>query len=153
MVWSFGHTKVRSQVMSPTPSLRSAEQRLHPIHHASRRRSFCSAYNTSEDATPAPVSSEVDERQSIRRQASPLFMQKREASAIPTRIFHSTGESCMSGSSHIPSTENLVAVHSHKRKSSRDKRGDFTNERIRDEQQEVKDFFKNQTRRRSPRRT
>ena len=71
----------------------------------SRRASFCSAYNSGEDATSGLVSSEVDERQSTRRLASPLFMQKREASVILARISHPTGE--MSRSSHIPSTEKL----------------------------------------------
>ena len=71
----------------------------------SRRASFCSAYNSGEDATSGLVSSEVDERQSTGRLASPLFMQKREASVILARISHPTGE--MSRSSHIPSTEKL----------------------------------------------
>ena len=57
---------------------------------------------------------------------------KREARTIPA---------------NFPSTGELVAIHSHKRKSNRDMRGvqekHFTNERIRIEQQEVRVFFKN----------
>ena len=49
--------------MSPTPSLRSAVQRLLP----SRRTSFCSVYNSGEDATTTLVSSEVGERQRHRK--------------------------------------------------------------------------------------
>ena len=73
------------------------------VHHAPRRTSFCSENNSGEDATSAPVSSEVDERQSIGRLASPLLMPKREASAIPAIMYPSTEESYMSPSSHIPS--------------------------------------------------
>ena len=54
-------------------------------------------YNSGEDA------SEVDERRSTGRLASPLLMRKREASAILPRIYHSTGD--MSSSSYIPSKE------------------------------------------------
>ena len=120
-----------------------------PLHFASRMRSFCSVYNSGEDATSAPVSSEVDEKQSIERLASPLLIQKREASAIPARIYPSAGHSSMSRSSHIPSMGKLVATHAHKRKSSRDTRGihekHLTHEGTRDEQQYVKDFFKFRT--------
>ena len=84
-----------------------------PIHPPSRRTSFRSVYNSGEDATPAPVSSEVDERQRIGRLASPLLMQKREASAIAARSNHSTGESSKSHSSHFPGTEKPVPTHSH----------------------------------------
>ena len=61
-----------------------------PIHHPPRRTSFCSVYNFGEDATSVCVSWEVGERQSFGRLASPLLMKKREASAIPARIYHST---------------------------------------------------------------
>ena len=70
-----------------------------PIHHPSGRTSFCSVNNSGEDATFAPMSSEMEERQSIGRLASPLPMQEREASAIPARIYHSTGESSVPRSS------------------------------------------------------
>ena len=50
-----------------------------------------------------------------------LFIQKRQASAAPSTIFHSNRENSVSSSSHIPSsTRKLVAMDSHKRKSSRD---------------------------------
>ena len=62
------------------------------MHRPSRRTSRCSIYNSGEDATPAPAYSEVDERQSIGRPASPLFMQKSEANAISARIYFSERE-------------------------------------------------------------
>ena len=71
--------------------------------------------------------------------ASPLHMQKREASAIFAS--HSRGES---STSHLPhsSTGRPVASHSHKRKSSRDMRNSqerqLANERIRAEQEPCK---------------
>ena len=40
-----------------------------PFHSPSRRTSFCTENDSGEDATPTPVSSEVDERQGIRRQS------------------------------------------------------------------------------------
>ena len=72
------------------------------VHHASRRTSFCSASNSGEDATMAPVSSEVDERQRIRRLPSPLLMHKRETIAIPARLYHCTVENSTSHSSYTP---------------------------------------------------
>ena len=118
------------------------------VHHASRRTSFCSASNSGEDATTAPVTSGVDERQRIRRLPSPLLMQKREAIAIPARMYHSTGENSTSHHhTHRPSTGRPVVTHSHKRKSSRDMRSaqekQLVNERVRAEQQDVRDFFQN----------
>ena len=51
----------------------------------------------------------------------------------------------MSRSSHVPSTGKPVAIHSHRRKSSRDVRGvqekHLANEGIQAEQQEVRDYF------------
>ena len=90
--------------------LEISSTRVFPVQHPSRRTRLCSAYNSGEDATSAPVSSEVDERQSIGRLASPLPMQKRETSVTPARVYHSTGESCCD-------------THTHKRKSSRDRKG------------------------------
>ena len=117
-----------------------------PIQQPSKRKSCCSVFISSEDITSAPVSSEVDERQSIGRPASPLLMQEREASAMPARIYHFTRESSMSRSSHIPSTRKPIPTHSHKRKSSRDRRSvqekHLTSEIVRSEQQEVRDFQK-----------
>ena len=86
-----------------------------------RRTSSCSVYNSSEDAT-TPVSSEESGRQSIGRLTSPLLMQKREASAVPASIYHTTGENSMSSSAHTRCTVRLVTIYSHKRKSSRDPR-------------------------------
>ena len=80
-----------SQVTSPTP-LRTAAQRLLLVHRPSRKTSSCSACSSSENATTTPVSSEVDERHSIGGPAAPLLMQRREASAIPVRLCHSTRE-------------------------------------------------------------
>ena len=57
------------------------------------------------------MSSEVDERQSTGRLASPLLMQKREASAVLARIHHSTGETSTSHSSHIRKGDLLQHTH------------------------------------------
>ena len=106
--------KVRSQVMNQTPLLRSAVQMLllFTCHHGGQ--ASAQHANSGVDATATPVSSEVDERQSIGRLAAPLLMQKREASAVPARICHSTGESYMSSTLHIRSAVRPVAIYSHK---------------------------------------
>ena len=91
-----------------------------PIYVPSSRTSFCSAYHSRDDATTAPVSSEVDERQSTGRLASPLLMRKREASEILARIYHCTGD--MSSSSHIPSKEKCCDTLTQTDVEQRDKR-------------------------------
>ena len=67
----------------------------------------------------------------------------------PARICDSTGENSTSHSSHTPSAGRPVATHTHKRKSSRDTRSvqerHLTSERIRSQQQEVRDFLKFRT--------
>ena len=112
----------------------------------SRRASFCSVYNSCEDVTTTPVSSEVDERKSMGMLASPVLMQKREASAALARKYHSDGESSMSSSSHLRSAGRLVAMYSHKRKSRRDPRSVLethsARERIRTEHQDARDYLK-----------
>ena len=64
------------------------------------RASFESTYNSGEDVTNALVSSEVDERQSLGTLASPLFTQKREASAAQARIYHSDRKFCVTLITH-----------------------------------------------------
>ena len=112
------------------------------VHLPSKRTSFCSVFNSGEDATTTPVSGEVDERQSTGMLDSPLLMQKREASAVPVRIYHSTEESSVSSSPHIRSAVRPVAIYSHKKKSGRDPRSvqetHSASERIRTEHQEVR---------------
>ena len=116
-----------------TVEIRSAA--VSPIHLPSRRASFCSVYNSGEDATTTLVSSEVDERQNMVVLASPLLMHKSEARAAPARICHSTGESSMSGSSYIRNAGRPVAICSHKGKSSR---RHSACERVRTEHQDVR---------------
>ena len=91
---------VLSQVMSPTPSLRSEVQRLHlcSYHQGEQVSVRRTIY-----VTATPVSSEVNEREIMEMFASPQLMQKREASAAPAIIQHSNRESSMSGTSRIPS--------------------------------------------------
>ena len=107
-------------------------------HHPSRRTSFCSVYNSGEDATTTPVSSEVDERQSMGMLASPLLMQKRGAGAAAARIYHPSGESSMSSSPHVRSSGRLAAIFP----SSRDPRSvqetHSASETVRTEHQEVR---------------
>ena len=57
------------------------------------------------------MSSEVNERQSIGRLASPLLMQKREASAALARICHFIGEGSVSSSSHSKRGETCRDIH------------------------------------------
>ena len=57
------------------------------------------------------MSSEVNERQSIGRLASPLLMQKREASAALARIYHFIGEGSVSSSSHSKRGETCRDIH------------------------------------------
>ena len=108
------------------------------VNPESRRTSFCSANKSGEEVATVPMSSEVDDGQ-CRQLASPLQMQKREASAIFAG--HTRGESSTSHSPHS-STGRSVAPHSHKRKSSRDMRKSqerqLANERIRAGQEPCK---------------
>ena len=81
-----------------------------PVLLSSRRASFCSAFDSGEDVTTTPVSSEVDERQSMDMLAPPLLVQKSAASAVPARFYHCKRESSMSGSSRIASAGRPVAM-------------------------------------------
>ena len=82
----------------------------------SRQASLGSTYNSREDIATTPASSEVDERQNVGMLASPPFTQKREASAAPSRIYHSNRENYVSSSS--TSTRKPVAMYSHTRESN-----------------------------------
>ena len=100
--------------------------------------------NSGEDAATTHVSSEVDERQSMGTLASLILMQKREASAALARIYHSAGESSLSGPSHIRSAGRPVAMHLHKKEIEQRPKmrtGDSASERIRTEHQEVRDHL------------
>ena len=70
---------------------------------------------------------------------------ERQASSAPSRIYHSNREPSVSSSSHIPpSTGKLVAMYSHKRKSSRESKRSqephSEGERIFAEHREVRDL-------------
>ena len=62
----------------PNAIVEVASTEVTPMLLPSRRVSFGSRYNSGEDATTTPVSSEGDGRQSLGMLASPLFTQKRE---------------------------------------------------------------------------
>ena len=142
----FGRMAIQSPLTGCEPNAIVAVPRLLPFTNHQGGQVF--AQYTIPVRTPhlRPCPSEVNERQSIGRPPSPLLMQKREASAFPARMYHSDRERSVSRSSHIPSTKKPVATHSHKRKSSRGTRTvqetHRTSERIRHEQQEVRDFLK-----------
>ena len=94
------------------------------FHHASRWTSCSSSYNSSEDATSATVSSEINERQKHRKAGFTAAHAKERSKCNPcdnlslyTRKFYVT---LITHSKH---GERLVAIHSHQRKSSRDIRG------------------------------
>ena len=68
-VWSFG-TQSPLTSYEPNAIVEISSTEVTPVHRPSRRTSFCSENIYGEDVTSAPVSPEVDERQSIGRQAS-----------------------------------------------------------------------------------
>ena len=81
-----------------------------------RRASIGSTCNSGEDIAATPAASEVDETQIMGLLVSPLYTQKREASADPPRIFHSNKENSVSSPSHIrASTGKPATVYSHKK--------------------------------------
>ena len=130
----------------PNTPVEISSAEVTPPHLPSRRATFCYVYTSSEDATPTPVSLEVDERQRLGMLALPLRVQKREASAALARIYHSTGESSMSSSSHIRIARRPFAMYSQKRKSSRDagsvQETHSASERGRTEHKEVRSHLK-----------
>ena len=58
----------------------------------SRRASIGPTFNSGEHIATTTASSELDERQNLGMLASPLFIQRRGASAAPLRICHSDRE-------------------------------------------------------------
>ena len=87
-----------------------------------------------------PVSSEVDERQNMGMLASPLFTQKREASAATSRINHSNKEISVSSVSH---RETCCDVLTQEKVVPRSKEftGVVFRERTFTEHREVRDFL------------
>ena len=73
----FGHLAMQSPltVYEPNAIVEISSTEVTLIHRRSRRIRFCSVYNSNADVTSLPVSSEVDERQSIGRLSSSLRMQ------------------------------------------------------------------------------
>ena len=59
----------------PNATVEVSSAEVTPVLLPSRRASFCSVKNSGQDVTTTPVSSEVDERQSMGMLASPLLMQ------------------------------------------------------------------------------
>ena len=77
-----------------------------------------------EHYTPPPES-DVDGEQKRDMLASPLYLQEREASADPPRVYHSCRENSVSSSSRFrPSAERPAAVFSHRRQSSQESHSD-----------------------------
>ena len=77
--------KVFSQVMSPNVTVEASSTEVTFILLPSRRASFGSTYDSGEDVTTTPASSEVDE--SMRMLASPLFTQHVDRTPCRTHIF------------------------------------------------------------------
>ena len=105
------------QVMRTTNSVEASSTEVTTMLLPSRRRSSGSAYNSGEDVTSALASSEVDERQILGMLASPLCTQKREASAAPSRVYHSNTENSVSGSSHFATSTGKPVACTHTRES------------------------------------
>ena len=131
----------------PNVTVEVSSAEVTPILLPSRRASFGSTYNSSEDVTTTPVSSERDERQSMGMLSSPLFVQKREASVAPARIYH---WKILCHAHHtVPVTGKPVAMCSHKRKSSRDPKrlqeSYSARETVFGEHREVRDYLELRT--------
>ena len=83
-----------------------------------RRTSRASTYHSGEDTAATPNDSEVDDSHIVGLLASPLYTQEREASADPSRIYHSNGENSVSSSSFFrQNVGNPARGCSHKKKS------------------------------------
>ena len=106
--------------MSPTSLSRRAVQRLHLCsHHQGEQVSGRHTIHARTSPLHLCLQKWIRDK-SMWMLASPLFTQKREASAAPARIYQSDRENSVSRSSHSPVTGKLAAMYSHKRKSSRD---------------------------------
>ena len=85
------------------------------------RLSMTSTRDSPESIATLPPESDWDDEQIRNLLASPLYLQKREASADRSRVYHSFSENSMSSSSHFrESAGKPAAVLSHKRKSRPD---------------------------------
>ena len=116
-----------------------------PMLLPSGTASICSTCNSGDHVATIPVSSEVVERHNVGMLASPLFTQKREASAAPSRIYHSSRENSVSYLSHPLFLQGNLLRCIHKRKWSRDPKSlqesCSERERIFNEHREVRDFL------------
>ena len=83
--------------------------------------SMTSTYCTCESIATSSPESDLDDDQIRNMLASPLYLQKRQASADRSRVYHFFQENSVSSSSRFrESAGKLAAVFSHKRKSSQD---------------------------------
>ena len=88
---------------------------------SSHRPSFTSTYDSAESIATPPLESDLNDEQIRALLASPLFLQKREASADRSQVCHSVRKNLMSSSSRAPkSTGKPVALFSSKSRSSQE---------------------------------
>ena len=81
-----------------------------------------STFDSAESIATSPAESDLDDEQLRDMLASPLYLQKKEASADRSRV----RENSVSSSSHFrESAGKPAAVFSHKRKSSQESRSDI----------------------------
>ena len=105
-----------------------------------RRTSRASTYNSGEDTVANPTDSEVDDAQIVRILASPLYVQEREASADPSRNYHSNRGISLSKSSVFRSSAGRPAPKfSHQSKSSKESHSDTG--RVFGEHQQVQELL------------
>ena len=85
------------------------------------RPSMTSTFDSAESIATSPAESDLDDEHLRDMLASPLYLQKREASADRSRV----RENSVSSSAHFrESAVKTAAVFSHKRKSSQESRSD-----------------------------
>ena len=87
-----------------------------------QRPSMTSTYDSAESIATLPPESGLDDEQIRTLLASPLYLQKRDASADRSRVYHSLRKNSVSSSSHFREygMREPVALLSNKRKSSQE---------------------------------
>ena len=102
-------------MLSKTITVKWAEVMPIFFQRSTNRASTC---NSGEDTVAIPIDSEVADAQIVGMLASPLYTQEREASADPSRAYHSNRENSVSNSSFFDKSAGKPAPEfSHKRKS------------------------------------
>ena len=129
----------------PNAMVEISSTEVTPVHHASEGQVFAQ-HNSGEDATCAPVYSQVDERQCIGRLAFTAAHAEERSKCNPCENLITLQEKIPCHAHHtFQAWANLLRCTPHKRKSCRDIRSvqekHLTNEVVRVEQEEVRYFL------------